>query len=161
MARLVHALRGFFARKVSKATTEQRRDQSSEDCNRILGSSTGLTEQNDTSKATRPQASNDIGELMPRELIISIGGGWRKVTIKDLAKELPRIDPPSDPLLCDSCKELTFESSIQYDKEVRKDATGKISTTSVSIKSHVAISWPSPRRSFERCPMCRLLACLR
>jgi hypothetical protein len=103
---------------------------------------------------------NAVGNLIPREPVITLGVNRISINIKELAQQLPQITPPADPSLCASCSTITLDSLLSSGKPVHKDAeTGRITMSLGASEARLVLDWDSPQESFKRCPMCRLLAC--
>lgn len=113
--------------------------------------------------AKAPVMKTPVGKLLPRSPITALGGGRRFVSIEEIAKEFPHIEPPSDPLLCSSCRRLSLDALEKSGKIKREDPeTGQTTATSGTWgdgMERLTITWDFSNESFERCPMCILLAC--
>jgi hypothetical protein len=108
------------------------------------------------SETTSSESSSVKPKLLPRSPVQILDSQPQQVTLAELVEALPRIEPASDPSLCRSCEQLTLESLQQFNKTRGTDPSGD---TYVTDGPGLAITWPAVRQSYERCPMCRLLAC--
>jgi hypothetical protein len=113
--------------------------------------------------AEAPVIKTPVGKVLPRSPITVLRRGTRSVSIEELAKEFPHIEPPSDPVLCISCSGISLDALEKSGKLKREDpVTGQTTTTSGTWgdgMKRLTITWDFPNESFKGCPMCKLLAC--
>lgn len=101
---------------------------------------------------------DEIPRLKPRDPVYRLDNPL-SVTIDDFVKDLPKVVPPKDPSLCDSCRQISLDGLVKSKKSTWRDKDGNPTTVVGASESRLAILWPNVRESFEHCPLCRLLSC--